>query len=344
MIHSKEISTLKKTAWLGTLLVAAGCSRESIAVYRIPKETNQLGSVSRSQASDSSAARPEVRWASVPAGWKQLPATSMRVGNFMIEGASGQVAEVSIMPLGAPNLENQALNMWRNELGLEPLALSAGGETIPLAGSSGNLYDLGASKNKEGTRILGVILERAGVTWVFKLKGPDALVAQQRSAFTDFLKGVSFAEVTAAIPGGHPPVSAGAPVQTGDAPAKPAWEVPSHWQEQPPKMMVIASYAVSGDGGKAEVAISAFPGDVGGLVANLTRWRRPLGLPPATEADVPKCTRPVEIAGGKGALPKEGKAKCKEWARLDCSAIPRRLSWRVPRPASPIKGGLLPGL
>jgi hypothetical protein len=37
---------------------------------------------------------------------------------------------------------------------------------------------------------------------------------------------------------------------------------------------------VSDPDGKAEVTVSAFPGDTGGLLANLNRWRGQIGLEP----------------------------------------------------------------
>jgi cysteinyl-tRNA synthetase len=37
---------------------------------------------------------------------------------------------------------------------------------------------------------------------------------------------------------------------------------------------------------EAEVAVTVFPGTVGGLTANVNRWRGQIGLPPASEADI----------------------------------------------------------
>ena len=41
------------------------------------------------------------------------------------------------------------------------------------------------------------------------------------------------------------------------------------------------SWKVSAGGGVAELAVTAFPGDVGGRMANINRWRGQLGLEPA---------------------------------------------------------------
>ena len=38
--------------------------------------------------------------------------------------------------------------------------------------------------------------------------------------------------------------------------------------------------------GEAELAITAFPGDVGGDLANVNRWRGQIGLPPLVAGDL----------------------------------------------------------
>ncbi|KAB2642657.1 MAG: hypothetical protein DVB26_01940 [Verrucomicrobia bacterium] len=46
--------------------------------------------------------------------------------------------------------------------------------------------------------------------------------------------------------------------------------------------------SVAGGGGaKAELAISHFPGDVGGDLANVNRWRQQIGLAPVDAAALP---------------------------------------------------------
>jgi hypothetical protein len=46
------------------------------------------------------------------------------------------------------------------------------------------------------------------------------------------------------------------------------------------------------------VNVSASVGDGGGLVANISRWRKQLGLDEMSEADVNKLVTPVAISGG----------------------------------------------
>lgn len=68
-----------------------------------------------------------------------------------------------------------------------------------------------------------------------------------------------------------------------------AWSAPAHWQAGPTKPMRKATFLVpagAGVTGSAELAITAFPGDVGGNLANVNRWRQQLGLPGIAAADL----------------------------------------------------------
>jgi hypothetical protein len=60
-----------------------------------------------------------------------------------------------------------------------------------------------------------------------------------------------------------------------------------------------ATYVVPGDGGDAELSVTAFPGDVGGELMNVNRWRGQLTLPPLSAADLDGSVSRVESNGLK---------------------------------------------
>ena len=65
------------------------------------------------------------------------------------------------------------------------------------------------------------------------------------------------------------------------------WQAPDHWSEQSAGGVRRGSFqATNSDGEVADISIIAFPGDVGGMAANLNRWRTQVGLSPLPEADV----------------------------------------------------------
>lgn len=65
------------------------------------------------------------------------------------------------------------------------------------------------------------------------------------------------------------------------------WTAPAHWKPKAASAMRKGSYAVAGaDGTEADMSVTAFPGDVGGTLANVNRWRGQLDLPPMAEAEL----------------------------------------------------------
>lgn len=86
-------------------------------------------------------------------------------------------------------------------------------------------------------------------------------------------------------------------------PAPPAvhvtWTSPSTWTPvKSEQAMRVATYHAGGDPG-VEISLAAFPGDVGGPLANVNRWRNQVGLPPATDADLPTMLESSDVKGVK---------------------------------------------
>lgn len=78
-----------------------------------------------------------------------------------------------------------------------------------------------------------------------------------------------------------------------------AWTAPAHWVAKPPSAMRKGSFALKGDGGAdADLSITAFPGDTGGLLANLNRWRGQIALAPFAAAELDGAIQHFDGAGG----------------------------------------------
>jgi len=76
------------------------------------------------------------------------------------------------------------------------------------------------------------------------------------------------------------------------------WKAPEHWKNKPGSAMRKGSYAVTGEAGKdLDISITAFPGNVGGDLANLNRWREQIKLPPITEAEFRAAATAIEAGG-----------------------------------------------
>jgi hypothetical protein len=65
------------------------------------------------------------------------------------------------------------------------------------------------------------------------------------------------------------------------------WTAPAHWKAKGAAAMRKGSFSVPGENGaEADLSITAFPGDVGGELANLNRWRGQIQLPSLQESDL----------------------------------------------------------
>jgi hypothetical protein len=104
--------------------------------------------------------------------------------------------------------------------------------------------------------------------------------------------------------GQMPPPMNEAPDQgqpAGELPFK--YTLPQGWElDSTPRPMRITTFRVSNGGQVAEVAVSSFPGDVGGKLANVNRWREQMGLAKIGENDLARETQGLDVAGEKAYL------------------------------------------
>jgi hypothetical protein len=76
------------------------------------------------------------------------------------------------------------------------------------------------------------------------------------------------------------------------------WTAPGEWKQKAVSAMRKGSYAIVGsDGAEADLSITAFPGNVGGDLANINRWRGQISLPPINEADLSSQTQHIDANG-----------------------------------------------
>src|SRR5262249_14239850 len=146
-------------------------------------------------------------------------------------------------------------------------------EKVKIGSNDGRLFEMVSTDplidEKFKARSLVALLQTNGAIWTFKMPGKDDLVAEQKPSFSSCLESISIdsspglgvahsrlASTNAKrIPGGE---------GEGGASGKPSWQVPSGWEEQPPSQMILAKFLLGAGGPeKAEVTVTAFPGDVG---------------------------------------------------------------------------------
>jgi hypothetical protein len=77
------------------------------------------------------------------------------------------------------------------------------------------------------------------------------------------------------------------------------WTAPKGWADVAATGMRVATLVPPAANGKAEGSVAAFPGDVGGELANVNRWRGQIALPPMAEGDLAAARRVVRCPLGK---------------------------------------------
>ena len=78
------------------------------------------------------------------------------------------------------------------------------------------------------------------------------------------------------------------------APAQ--WTRPDGWSDQPLSEMRLGSFKVDGPNAtSADVSVIAFPGEAGGLISNINRWRGQLQLAPLDEDQLGQIIRRIEV-------------------------------------------------
>lgn len=75
------------------------------------------------------------------------------------------------------------------------------------------------------------------------------------------------------------------------------WTAPATWTSKPASAMRKASFSIPAGDTALDLAITAFPGAVGGEVANVNRWRSQLQLAPLSEADVASTFERLNVHG-----------------------------------------------
>ncbi len=327
----------------GALLLAAtlNCrATDPTQTYVIPKEHPPL-QPAQAQAAPSAPDLPinaaPIHW-TTPAGWEEQPAGGIRLGSFAIKGENGGKAEVAITSFpGSVGTELDNVNRWRAELALAPVeAGDLAPEPVTVDSIPGKLYDIAGAT----ARTVVAVIPRQGSSWFIKLRGDTATVAGAKPVYLEFLKSLRFgANVAQAAAVGGMPAAGGDPhaglpgmSQHGNdakpetAAEAPKWNVPAQWVEAAPRTMIFKSFSVAGAGGaKADITVSYFPGAVGGVLANVNRWRAQMGQPPVDQSKLDSITKTLATEDGKATLVDftGTDAKTGQPTRLVAAIVPR---------------------
>lgn len=178
---------------LVVLLALTACDQAAVNSYTIPKEPAMAQSKPAVEPNpmrplpgmvEQAAAAGELQY-TVPAGWRQLPASGIRKATLQVDDAE---LSVLVFP-GDVGGELANINRWREQIGLatiEESALASITKALTISQHPARYVDLiGPEKS-----IKGAILPFHGRTWFFKLIGPSDSVQANETGLLEFLDSV----------------------------------------------------------------------------------------------------------------------------------------------------------
>jgi hypothetical protein len=267
------------------------CDRQDqqIKVYRIakaplestpPPDASMPTNASSPTALSTAAAPSTNSSAVVPPNWEAQPPSQMRQASFLVRGENGAVADISFVVLGpaAGNVLDN-VNRWLGQLQQPPVTDEKLKSMIqPLSTARGNVavVDLSGQPengdaNKDG-RIIGAIATDEAGTAFFKMRGNATLAGTEKDNFLKWVSASRAATTTSTASTNQPPANPSQPPEI-------KWDLPAGWSPAPASAMRYASFTAEKNGEKADISVVTFPGDGGGDVENINRWRQQISLP-----------------------------------------------------------------
>ena len=240
----------------------------------------------RSYTADNHYEGPVVSWV-IPEQWGENPGMSgIMAGSFHIKTPMGPRGRIGVMPFRESVETTQIVNMFARELGhtdynessVQPLIAhkKLGDRSFEVI----RLEDMSGEEGPQKTALLALYRHNAQ-TWLFPFIADRVLVDKELENFYSFLQSTT-------LRAGKTPVRAIAPSLPPAQPAssghQPTWDAPEHWERKPATQMRVGNYAVSNEAGEAlDFSITSFPGEVGGILANVNRWLGQVGMSPTDE-------------------------------------------------------------
>ena len=234
---------------------------------------------------------PVVAW-TLPEAWGENPAVSgMMAGSFHIKTDEGPRGRIGVMPFRDSVEMTSIVNMFARELGHDDYNKSGLQSLIEKKKLGGQDFEFvrleDMSGNEQPPRNALLALHRQNAqTWLFPFIADRELINQQLDNFHAFLESTTLRAGKVQVRAIAPSLP---PTQSPDSAPQPTWEAPDHWERKPTTQMRIGNYAVSNPSGESlDFSITSFPGEVGGILANVNRWLGQVGMNPTDETGLSK--------------------------------------------------------
>lgn len=160
-----------------TALLLAGCGRDDIHTYRVPREGHPEHPRFVRDAANT--------WTwQAPDGWESADPGPVRLAAWRIPEADGE-SLATIIPLRGAGDVAASIVRWRLQLGLP--AGPAPTTAVETGIGPATMVDIDAAATEGGGRILAAVIPAGDLTLIVKLAGPSAAVAARRDEFLAFL-------------------------------------------------------------------------------------------------------------------------------------------------------------
>ncbi len=238
----------------------------------------------------------------LPDGWTEEPSTQFRLINLMAPGG----VQCWVSTAGGALLAN--LNRWRGQLSQAAMS-QAEVDALPrkdLLGVPAIYVEIEGDSSGgmgqdpiPGAKMLGLVSDMGNGNSLFvKMLGKAEAVDAAKPGFEQLREtlrpGPMADDSGAAGNVGTPPAAPG----NGASPI--AWEAPATWNQIETRNMTLVTFRATANP-ETECWVSHWPGEVGGLQANVARWRRQMGLGPLSPVQVAALPK-LEVLGGEGVI------------------------------------------
>ena len=293
---------------LSCFLLSACSSEVNVQIVDKPVDNSEMQTIAADVEStrdqDMRTGAADLLW-TIPSDWESTEPPRMVMARF----TTPDQATLSISNFSGGGTDSANLARWASQLGIpfSPDQIDSFRRPVSNDGLLIDRYYLASA-----SKAFDIAVTRLhGTAWFFKLEGSVNAVETAQAGFNAFLTSILHHHTHTAAPSPKPApevkrvkVELPAPdAEPKNAAPKPEsqqaqmralpgmeeqvagiagaqWTAPKEWTAGPQKAMRKGTYILKGPSGDAELSITAFPGDVGGLAANINRWRRQVGLGP----------------------------------------------------------------
>ena len=203
----RVLHPVKSKIWIVIALgMAAGCSREDVTHFRVPRPPppQQTATAPASMTGGAPAGMPGgadlppppkgggLRW-TLPTGWTEAAGGQMRYATLRPPVAGRIDASVVVLP-GPAGGELANVNRWRNQIGLPPIdeaGLARARTVLKTKAGPLHVYDF-TSDGEPRNRVVAGLTSARGDTWFVKVTGDAAAVGAARADFMKLLGSLRF--------------------------------------------------------------------------------------------------------------------------------------------------------